>query len=71
VAAHGTSVTQIHGVGAVLAAKIVGQTGAVERFPTRHHYASYCAAAPIEGSIVVGPAWCCRYARCQITTVSR
>ena len=50
VAAHGTSVTQIHGIGPVLAAKIVGHTHAVERFPSRHHYASYCGAAPIEAS---------------------
>jgi transposase len=50
VAAHGTSVTQIHGIGTVLAAKIVGHTSAVGRFPTRHHYASYCGTAPIEAS---------------------
>ena len=50
VAAHGTSVTQIHGIGPVLAAKIIGHTSAVERFPTRHHYASYCGTAPIEAS---------------------
>jgi transposase len=50
VAAHGTSITQIHGVGPVLAAKIVGHTSAVERFPSRHHYASYCGTAPIEAS---------------------
>jgi transposase len=50
VAVHGTSVTQVHGVGPVLAAKIVGHTSAVERFPTRHHYASYCGTAPIEAS---------------------
>jgi transposase len=50
VAAHGTSVTEIHGVGPVLAAKIVGHSSAVDRFPTRHHYASYCGTAPIEAS---------------------
>ena len=48
--AAGTSVTQIHGVGPVLAAKIIGYSGAVERFPSRHHYASYCGTAPIEAS---------------------
>jgi transposase len=42
-------VTQVHGVGSVLAAKIVGHTSAVERL-TRHHYASYCGTAPIEAS---------------------
>ena len=50
VAAHGTSVTQIHGIGPILAAKILGHTSAVERFPTRHHFASYCGTAPIEAS---------------------
>ena len=50
VAAHGTSVTQIHGIGPILAAKILGHTSAVERFPTRHHFASYCGTAPIEVS---------------------
>jgi transposase len=46
----GTSVTQIHGVGPVLAAKIIGHSGAIMRFPSRHHYASYCGTAPIEAS---------------------
>jgi transposase len=50
VTASGTSVTQIHGVGPVLAAKIIGHSGAVDRFPSRHHYASYCGTAPIEAS---------------------
>ena len=50
VTAAGTSVTRIHGVGPVLAAKILGHTGVVERFPTRNHYAGYCGTAPIEAS---------------------
>ena len=50
VTASGTSVTQIHGVGPVLAAKIIGHSGAIGRFPTRNHYASYCGTAPIEAS---------------------
>ena len=50
VTAAGTSVTQIHGVGPVLAAKIIGHSGAIGRFPTRHHYAGYCGTAPIEAS---------------------
>ena len=48
--ASGTSMTQIHGVGPVLAAKIIGHSGSVVRFPSRHHYASYCGTAPIEAS---------------------
>jgi transposase len=51
VSAHGTSVTEIHGVGPVLAAKIVGHSSAVGRFSTRHHYASYCGTAPIEAEV--------------------
>jgi transposase len=50
VSAHGTTLTEIRGVGPVLAAKILGHTSAVARFPTRHHYASYCGTAPIEAS---------------------
>ena len=42
--------TQIHGVGPVLAAKIIGHSGVVGRLPRRHHYASYCGTAPIEAS---------------------
>jgi hypothetical protein len=34
----------------VLAAKIIWHSGTVERFPSRHHYASYCGTAPIEAS---------------------
>ena len=50
VSASGTSMTQIHGVGPVLAVKIIGHSGAIMRFPSRHHYASYCGTAPIEAS---------------------
>lgn len=50
VAASGTTLTQIYGVGPVLAAKILGHTGDVARFPDRDHYASYTGAAPIEAS---------------------
>ncbi|MGD9525549.1 MAG: transposase [Dehalococcoidia bacterium] len=42
--------TEIPGVGAVTAAKIIGHTGIVGRFPTRGHYASYAGTAPIEAS---------------------
>jgi transposase len=30
--------------------KILGHTSDITRFPTRHHYASYCGTAPIEAS---------------------
>jgi transposase len=50
VVASGTTLTSMHGIGPVLAAKILGHTGDIRRFPTRHHYASYCGTAPIEAS---------------------
>jgi len=46
---HGT-LTEVHGLGLVLAAKILAHSGDVHRFPSRHHYASYCGTAPIEAS---------------------
>jgi len=46
----GTSVTGIVGVGPIGAATIIGYTKDVSRFPTRDHYASYNATAPIEAS---------------------
>jgi transposase len=46
----GTTLTDIPGVGPVTAAKIIGHTGMVTRFPTRGHYASYAGTAPIEAS---------------------
>ncbi|MDQ5874212.1 MAG: IS110 family transposase [Actinomycetota bacterium] len=37
-------------MGPVLAAKIIGQSGAIARFPTKAHFASYTGTAPIEAS---------------------
>jgi len=49
---------QVSGTHTVLAAKIIGHSGTVERFPSCHHYASSCGTAPIEGpvesSVVIG-----------------
>ena len=50
VEASGTSLTEIVGVGPIGAATIIGYTKDVGRFPTRDHYASYNATAPIEAS---------------------
>jgi transposase len=50
VAAHPTSLTEMFGVGPVLAAKILGHAGNVERFPNRDHFASYTGTAPVEAS---------------------
>ena len=50
VAASGTSLVEIRGVGVVVAAMIIGQTGDVSRFASAAHFASYNATAPIEAS---------------------
>jgi transposase len=46
----GTSLTDIVGVGPIGAATIIGYTKDITRFPTRGHYATYNATAPIEAS---------------------
>ena len=45
-----TTLTGIYGISDVLAAKIIGQIGNIERFPTSDHLASYAGTAPIEAS---------------------
>lgn len=45
-----TTVTEVYGVGPVGAALILGHTGDVNRFPSRHHFARYNATAPISAS---------------------
>jgi transposase len=48
--ASGTTLTEIFGIGPILAAKIVGTVGDVGRFPTKAHFASYSGTAPVEAS---------------------
>ena len=51
VGASRTSLTEIFGVGPILAATILGTVGDVGRFPTKAHYfASYAGTAPVEAS---------------------
>ena len=50
VEASGTTLTEIFGVGPILAAKIMGTVGNVKRFPTKAHFASYSGTAPVEAS---------------------
>jgi transposase len=50
VQASGTTLTEILGVGPILAAKIIGTVGSVARFPTKAHFASYSGTAPMEAS---------------------
>jgi transposase len=48
VAAADTTVTEIFGVGPVVAAMVIGHTRNVDRFASRDHFAAYAGTAPIE-----------------------
>jgi transposase len=50
VAASGTTLTELFGVGPVIAAMVIGYTGDVARFRSRDHFAAYTGTAPIEVS---------------------
>ena len=50
VEASGTTLTQIFGIGPILAATIIGAVGNVGRFPSKGHFASYSGTAPLETS---------------------
>ena len=50
VEASGSTLTQIFGVGPILAATILGTVGDVGRFPSKAHFASYAGTAPVEAS---------------------
>jgi transposase len=50
VRASGTSVTDIYGVGPIIAAELIGYSGDVGRFANRDAYASYNGTAPVEFS---------------------
>jgi transposase len=50
VGASATSLTDIFGVGPVVAAMLIGYTGDVSRFRSRDHFAAYTGTAPIEVS---------------------
>jgi transposase len=45
-----TTVTDVHGVGPIVAAYLIGYSGDIKRFPSAGHYARYNATAPIEAS---------------------
>jgi transposase len=50
VQASGTTLTNIFGIGPILAARIIGTVGDVTRFPSKGHFASYSGTAPLEAS---------------------
>jgi transposase len=49
-AASGSTLTQVHGIGPLLAGKILAMVGSVDRFRSAAAFASYTATAPIEAS---------------------
>ena len=49
-AASGTILTRLLGVGDVVAAKLLARTGPISRFPSAAAFASFCGVAPIEVS---------------------
>ena len=58
VEASGTTLTEIIGIGPILAAKIIGTVGSVARFPSRGHFASYSGTSPLEASRGASPTQC-------------
>jgi len=50
VKASGTTVTDLFGVGPIIAAMLIGYTGDVARFPSRDNFAAYNGTAPVEFS---------------------
>jgi transposase len=50
VAASKTTVTELHGVGPIIAAAVLGYVGDIRRFADRDHFAAYNGTAPVEAS---------------------
>lgn len=50
VIASGTTLTELYGVGSLVAAYLIGHSGDICRFPSAGHFARYNATAPIEAS---------------------
>ena len=50
VSASGTTLTDLFGVGPIIAATVIGHSGDVRRFRNRDHFAAYNGTAPIEYS---------------------
>jgi transposase len=52
----GSTLTDVHGLGPVLAAKILAHSGDITRFPSRHHYARASnASSPTSSTSVCSP----------------
>jgi transposase len=50
VTATGTRLTDLYGVGPVIAGRILAEVETIDRFPSRNHFASYNGTAPIDVS---------------------
>jgi transposase len=50
VTASATTVTEVYGIGPLMAAIVVGRAGDVRRFPTAGHFARHNGTGPIEAS---------------------
>jgi transposase len=50
IASSATSITEIYGVGPIVAATVLGYVRDIHRFPTRDQFAAYNGTAPIEAS---------------------
>ena len=50
IAASGTSVTDVFGIGPIIAAMLIGFSGDITRFANRDRYAAYNGTAPVEFS---------------------
>jgi transposase len=50
VAASGTTLTDVFGIGPIIAAMLIGFTGDIDRFASRDRYAAYNGTAPVEFS---------------------
>ena len=50
VEATGTHLTELYGIGPLIAGRILAEVETIDRFPSRHHFASYNGTAPIDAS---------------------
>ncbi|WP_158894674.1 transposase [Amycolatopsis anabasis] len=50
IAESGTTLTDIHGVGPLVAARIIGEVGDIRRFPTTSKFAAANGSAPVPAS---------------------
>ena len=50
IAATGSNLQQLHGIGPSVAARLLGDIGDISRFASRNHFASWNGTAPIDAS---------------------